>query len=296
LDRWSSDRRRRPGRGAWLAAALVFGAAAVSAETPTRIAFSRLGVAVADRDLAWMRSRVPAQVIRVEDPYEATAVEFEAVSFEALLDAVYSPSWRDGDEVLFRCRDGYQPSVSVARFRRHRAWLAFARVGSNGFTIRKPESGEVKTIDLAPFYLVWESDDAKSLRLDGDHGWPYQLVGVDLIGARDRFPAMAPPAGASESVELGFRAFRVHCSRCHRINGEGGTLGPELNGPTPFIRAVGADWLRRWIDDPAALSPKTRMPRLNPALPDRAQTIDTLVAYLDAMATAKTSTAVETHE
>lgn len=270
----------------WLAAVLAAGTAAAAADVPAAIEFSRFGVALAEHDLAWIEARVPARTIRVADPYEVGAIDFDAVAFEAVLDAVYGANWRDADEVLFRCLDGYQPTVPVERFGEHRAWLAFARPGEADFTIRKRESGEIKAIDLAPFYLVWESDAAESLRADGDYGWPYQIVGVDLIRARDRFPKMAAPAGASEEVQNGFRAFRVYCSRCHQVNDEGGTIGPELNGPAPFVHAVGRDWLRRWIDDPSAILPNSRMPRLNPELPDRERTIDAIIAYLDAMASA----------
>ena len=89
------------------------------------------------------------------------------------------------------------------------------------------------------------------MRAEGDYGWPYQLVGVELIRSRDRFPHMAPPASAPAAVQHGFAAFRIHCSRCHTVNGEGGQVGPELNrAESPAGRRDPA-WLRAWIDDPS---------------------------------------------
>ncbi len=248
------------------------------------LAFKSHGADVATRDLAALTALAPAQTIRVFEPYEAQEVAFRAVRFDRVLDAVYGERWRREQEILFTCRDGYQPTVPVARVVEHAAWLAFAREGSAAFAIHKRESGRVQDVALGPFYLIWENTADAQVRAEGDYAWPYQLVGVDLIRSRERFPHMAPRADAPAQVQEGFAAFRVHCSRCHALNGDGGEIGPELNRrPNPAGRRDAA-WLQRWIDDPSAISPGTRMERLNPALRNRAQVIDAIVAYLQAMA------------
>lgn len=266
-----------------LAAVLL---ASVAAADTASLAFARHGEAVARLSRDALDAAAPARTLRVFEPYEGREVEFRVWPLAALLDAVYGVGWREEDEILFTCRDGYQPSVPVARFLAHDAYLAFARPGAPDFGIDKRESGRVQRISLAPYYVVWENLDDESLRRDHDYGWPYQVVGLELIDAAARFPAMAPPPGASTGVREGFRAFRIHCSRCHALNGAGGTVGPELNDRPEPVGARDPGWLRRWIDDPAAFNATARMPALNPALPDRAATIDRLVAYLQAMAAA----------
>jgi cytochrome c2 len=274
----------------WL---LFIGSSSAAENGSARIAFARHGEPVATRDLAWLRGAVPVRTIRVHDPYEAREVEFQAFAFDAVLDAAYGDGWREEEELLFRCRDGYEPTVPVARILDHPARLAFARADRDAFTLRKRESGVLQQIALDPFYLVWENLDDEALRADGDYGWPYQVVGVELIRARDHFPKMVPPASASASAQAGFTAFRAQCSRCHAVNGEGGTVGPELNGPVPFVRLRDRDWLRRWIDDPAAVLPTARMPRVNPALPGREAMIDDVISYLEAMAAVRDTAAAE---
>jgi hypothetical protein len=86
-------------------------------------------------------------------------------------------------------------------------------------------------------------------------------------------------------VQQGFAAFRIHCSRCHPVNGEGGTIGPELNRAEAPAGRRDAKWLHDWIDDPSRISPGTRMERLNPDLPDRGAVIASIIAYLQAIAT-----------
>jgi mono/diheme cytochrome c family protein len=255
--------------------------------TLATLRFSRAGDPVARRNLEWMREAVPASTVRVHEPYESQEIPFAAVPFARLLDAVYGPGWRQEEEILLTCSDGYAPTIPVARVLDHRPWLAFARADQPGFTVEKRESGERKTISLAPFYLVWENLDDATIRQEADYGWPYQLVAIDLIRALERFPKMAPPEGASPEVMKGFAAFRVHCSKCHELNGEGGSIGPELNAAISPVEYRDPSWLRGWIEDPSRILPNARMPALNPALPDRGAVVDQILAYLDAMARSK---------
>jgi len=263
-----------------LVVAWVVGAAA---QASGELRFERHSEPLTELSTAAMEAAVPPATVRVFDPYEEREIAFEAIPFAAILDTVYTPSWRDEEEVLFTCRDGYQPTIPVERVVDHAAWLAFGRRDQASFSLAKRESGELRRVDLAPYYLVWENLEDSSVRYDGDYGWPYQLVAVDLIRVATRFPRMVPPAGASAEAKAGFTAFRTHCSRCHAINGEGGTVGPELNVPVNPVEVRDREWLRRWIDDPAAILPTARMPRLNPALPDRERIVSEVIAYLDAM-------------
>jgi mono/diheme cytochrome c family protein len=268
-----------------LAVGIAAGAAAAQAASP-ELAFSRHGQPTARLALAELLQLAPPREVRVHEPYEDGPASFAALPLARVLDAVYTPSWRDEEELLFSCRDGYQPTVPVARALAHRAWLAFERRDRPGFTIRKRESGEIRRIELAPFYLVWENLADERIRQEADYGWPYQLVGIDLIRRSDRFPRMTPPQGAPDEVLAGFAAFRVHCSKCHPLNGEGGSIGPELNHAASPALTRDPGWLRDWIEDPSRILPTARMPALNPALPDRARTVDEILAYLHAMATA----------
>jgi mono/diheme cytochrome c family protein len=266
----------------WLLAS-VPGAGAAQPE----LRFSLHSKPLATRDLASLRRAHEPQTIRVFEPYEEQSVRFRAVDFREVLDEVYGPRWRAEEEILFTCRDGYQPAVPVERMLQFRPFLAFDREDAEGFSILKRESGKRRRVELGPFYLVWDNLEDEVLRRDGDYGWPYQLVGVDLIRARDRFPRMAPPEDAGPRVEAGFRHFRIHCSRCHAINGDGGSVGADLNQPVNPVEYRDREWLVRWIDDPTRIVPTARMPRLNPALPQRRQVIEEILDYLQAMSKAR---------
>jgi mono/diheme cytochrome c family protein len=263
----------------------VLGAAAPTsrADDAPGLTFSLRGRIQSTRALDELEALATAIEIRVFEPYEARPATFRALPFNQILDAVYGDAWRQEEELLLTCRDGYQPTFPVRRLIDYKAWLAFERPDSAAFSILKLESGERRSVDLSPYYLVWENLEDLELRNQGDYGWPYQLVGVDLIRAQDRYPSMTPPAEASPEVQSGFAAFRVHCSRCHAINGEGGGVGPELNHPLNPIEYREAKWLQQWIRDPASLVPTARMPPLNRELADRDRVIEEILAYLGAI-------------
>ena len=81
--------------------------------------------------------------------------------------------------------------------------------------------------------------------------------------------AAASPASAAPRPAY----FDSVCIACHSIRGQGGGVGPALDGVAGRITAVELD---RWLADPAAVKPGTAMPNLG--LPDdvRAE----LVAWL----------------
>jgi len=230
-----------------------------------------------------------AKPLRLEvfEPYEHANVVFTALPLEQVLDEAFGPSWRTHEAILFGCRDGYEPTIPVQRILDHRAFLAIDRRGDVGFTILKDEEGTRRRIELRPFYVIWENLDNARVRTEGDYGWPYQVVRIDLVSFRSRFQEMAPPANSSANVVAGFDAFVAHCSKCHAINGHGGAIGPELNYPANPTEYLKDAWLRKWIDDPTLMRIAPRMPPLNPDLPDRVRIIDEIVAYLGVMASHK---------
>ena len=83
----------------------------------------------------------------------------------------------------------------------------------------------------------------------------------------------APPASTSDVVTPA--SFAV-CSACHMVGGQGGTVGPALDGVgSRFSRAE----LDEWLNDPQAVRPGTAMP--NPeTLGISAEQLEELTAWL----------------
>ncbi len=108
---------------------------------------------------------------------------------------------------------------------------------------------------------------------------------VDLNGFPPK-PSLMPIAvpGAGESVAAIIdrpQIFNQLCIACHALGGQGGAVGPALDG-------VGArrdpGYLQQWLLDPHAMKADARMPKL-PLTPGQ---VDELVAFLSHLKTGGT--------
>jgi mono/diheme cytochrome c family protein len=184
--------------------------------------------------------------------------------------------------VLFTCVDGYQPVLPMDRFNRYVGYLAYRRLDQEEFKVQNRFQGE-SDVPLGPFYLVWDNLHSNDLRAEGASGWPYQVVGIDLVNFADRFPRLSPPETASVKAKKGFIAFRENCMACHTINGEGSNKAPELNYPMSVTEYLSDEWIRKWMMDPQSVRYNATMPAFA-SHPSPDTLVDEVLAYLKTMA------------
>ena len=53
--------------------------------------------------------------------------------------------------------------------------------------------------------------------------------------------------------------FNQMCIACHALEGQGGSVGPALDG---VGSRFDADYIKRWLQDPLAIKENSRMPKL----------------------------------
>jgi mono/diheme cytochrome c family protein len=87
--------------------------------------------------------------------------------------------------------------------------------------------------------------------------------------SRQGYPGYPP------DIETTAAIFARYCVGCHKIEGDGGTDGPDL---THEGSKHDAATLRRWIVDPELVDPKAEMPAFGDRLTD-AQ-LDAIAGYL----------------
>jgi mono/diheme cytochrome c family protein len=269
-------------RAIWTALAVIFlltsGASAAEEEF---LSFAVAGKPVVKMSLAEIKQKVPVTQITVWEPHEDKTVTYEGFAIGKVFTAVYGERWKEIDEALFACVDGYQPVVPMDHFNRHAGYLVYRRLDQEAFIVQNRFQAE-KDVPLGPFYLVWDNLHSKELRDEGANGWPYQVVGVDLVNFADRFPRLSPPKDASEKAKQGFLAFRENCMACHTINGEGGNKAPELNYPMSVTEYLSDDWLRQWLMDPRSIRYNSTMPAFA-SDPNPRALVEDILAYLKTM-------------
>ncbi len=78
----------------------------------------------------------------------------------------------------------------------------------------------------------------------------------------------------ASQVEEGKKVFNeMKCSMCHKVDGVGGKIGPELSG---VGSRKDAEWIKGFLKDPKSVSPDTKQPPFK----GTDEQLGALVAYL----------------
>lgn len=225
---------------------------------------------------------LPTKTLTVENPANAQVVTYQGMDLLDLLNLAFGAEWRHYELVKFHSRDGYQPVIPRDILLAHRGLVAYREQGKDDLPPIQGHRGE--TIELGPYFLVWDNRTDAGAKTEPWLSWPWQLVAIELTRPELAFPKTTPPPAASDEAKRGFTAFLQHCIKCHQINGEGGDIGPELNYPVNVTEYWQADWLPRFIADPKAVRQNARMVGFYPGIQNREAIIRDIVSYLQAMA------------
>lgn len=172
----------------------------------------------------------------------------------------------------------YAPELTKVMDRRSPEWIAEF--------LKDPERmypGRRKMVKYAMFDPAEVGAEEAKKNVDDIVAFLTWVGEIDLNG----FPAepdlaQAPRAQASDVAPSSSLAkapvyFSTVCIGCHAVGGQGGQVGPALDGVASRLEP---EFLRKWISDPQAIKPGTTMP-------DLGLEGDDLEAILDYLATLK---------
>ena len=275
-------------RAAALAAACALASeAALAAEAAAAgdsLRFERGGRVVRELSLAELREACHETTITVErDPYYEKRKRYRACPLAQVLVLGFGvpPSALAGQTVFFRARDGYVKPAPAELVAEPGGYVAFADADLPPGAAPAWEPIDRRQLDPSPLYLVWTGAQQTDAHR---YPWPYQLAAIEVAPFESLYPHTAPTGEPEGSAAWrGFAIFRRECVACHAVNGEGGTVGPELNVPRSVVEYRPKAQLAEFIRDPKSFR-YTSMPS-NLHLSDA--DLDALLAYFTAMSERK---------
>lgn len=240
-----------------------------------------------------LQAELPTATMTVDDPVYKEENTYEGFWLTDLLDytnLLEGP----GDVLLFRAADGYEARLDVARLDEAglQGLVAYrdihAEQGWESFTKGNSE------LLPAPYFLIWgvpedasEKDLADVDTTPPRWPWTYQLLSIEMIDFATKYDRLFPADVAQESeVYRGFEIFAETCVKCHSINLQGGSQGPELNIPQNITEYRDHDTLVAFIKNPNTFRFASKMPAMENKLTD--VEIDNVLTYIAWMADHKT--------
>jgi mono/diheme cytochrome c family protein len=239
------------------------------------LTFKRDGRVVRTVTLAELAERAGAREVRSADPYYGAYKRFQAFPIKPAL------TWAlNVEESALRSRafmlialDGYAVPIEGQRLLEDGAFVAVDDLDVPGFAPIGP-----RKVSPLPAYLIWEGTAGANQE---SHPRPWQLVAIDAVDPLALYPHTRPKGLVEGTPTMhGFKLFRERCIRCHAINREGGSVGPELNVPQSIVNYRPEAQIRAYIKNPLTFRYGTMPP--HPDLTDA--DLDALIAYLQAIA------------
>lgn len=271
-------------RAGGLALGVVLGLApSVRGDGSASLRFEREGRLVRELAVAELRAACHETRVEVDDPYHGRRKSYLACPLSEVLAAGFGVELNAASEADFflRARDGYTKPATGARLMEPGGYLAFADLSNPAGEHAGWEPIDRRGADPAPFYLVWARPGQRDTHR---YPWPYQLAVIERAPFESEFPHTLPRGEPDAAAAwTGFAVFRAECVACHAVNGEGGSIGPELNVPRSIVEYRPAEQIKAFVRDPQSFR-YTSMPA-HPHLSD-AQ-LDGLVAYFRAMSERK---------
>jgi len=202
------------------------------------------------------------------DPVFKRTKKYEAIPLKPYLEKLITASNLDtaNTEIIFLCKDGYNPSMTLSKVMQNEPYLAIRDLAaSEGNNWTDTLQGKWN-----PFYLIW-TNHAKGAK---GFTWPYGLKYLQFKTSDGAYKAAFP---LDESQIAGFELYKEKCMKCHSMNMVGGVMGPEMNVPKNITEYWQMKDIKAFVKNPYAYRYNSKMP---PVAGLEAADLDKIMAYI----------------
>ncbi|MEM1121927.1 MAG: cytochrome c, partial [Bacteroidota bacterium] len=205
------------------------------------------------------------------DPVFQKAKTYEAFALKPYLRQLVESQRLDtaNTEIIFLCKDGYNPGMSLNKVLQHEPYLATKDLEApEGKTWMDTLQGKWN-----PFYLIWPNQPEESKGFT----WPYGLAYLQFKASDAAYAAATP----KDSYHLaGFELYKNKCMKCHSMNQVGGIMGPEMNVPKNITEYWTTEDIKAFVKNPYSYRYNSKMP---PVANLQDEELDQIIGYLSYM-------------
>ena len=202
------------------------------------------------------------------DPVFKKVKKYEAIPLKPYLEKLINTSNLDtaNTEIIFLCKDGYNPSMALSKVMQNEPYLAIrdldALEGSNWMDTLQGKWN--------PFYLIWTNHS------EGDKGytWPYGLKYLQFKTSDAAYKAAFP---LDKEQIAGFELYKEKCIKCHSMNMIGGVMGPEMNVPKNITEYWEVGDIKAFVKNPYSYRYNSKMP---PVADLKEADLDKIIDYI----------------
>lgn len=185
------------------------------------------------------------------DPVFNRSKQYEAIPLKPYLEKLIATQNLDtaNTEIIFLCKDGYNPSMSLGKVMQNEPYLAIRDLDA--------KEGGIWADTLqgkwSPFYLIWtnHSEGAKGF------GWPYGLKYLQFKASDEAYKAAMP---TDKKMIASFEVYKSKCMKCHSVNMVGGIMGPEMNVPKNITEYWEKEDILAFVKNPYKYRYNSKMP------------------------------------
>jgi mono/diheme cytochrome c family protein len=205
------------------------------------------------------------------DPVFKKANKYEAVPLKPFLEKLITTQHLDptNTEVIFLCKDGYNPSMSLEKVINSSPYLAIKDIDAPA---GKQWADTLKGL-WSPYYLIWENVSKE----EKGYTWPYGLKYLQFKAAAEAYKAAMP---SDEAQLAGFELYKAKCMKCHSVNKVGGIMGPEMNIPKNITEYWQKEDIIAFVKNPYSYRYNSRMP---PVADIKDIELEQIIRYLEYM-------------
>lgn len=245
-----------------------------AAEEDATLKFLVSGELVKKFNLGELKKELKSHEINFLDPEYGKEKSYKAFLLHDILQLGFGNNWKSSDysNVTFGALDGYLAVSTVSKLEEPGGYIVYEDLQYKNW-----ELVSIRKVNPGPFYLVWTGKEQTTAN---EYPWPWQVVSIDLVKFEARYSKVVPKGAAKDSTAYkGFEIFKDRCLRCHAMNQEGGTVGPDLNAPESIVSYRSEYMVKEFIKQPSKYR-YTHMPD-HPDLSD--QDLNDLISYFNYM-------------